>query len=185
MDDYPEHLAPEFDEWGGVATPFEEWRMRVRASFPTVPEDAARYWLHENWKHSPFSYLRSADYSFEPQDWQANLIHEIRSRWCNYDPTNQDCRKHGEHVLKNIPYRTATYMRQYGFPPARLIVLDNRDGHLVAGEGGIPSYEDAPAEYILIEGHRRFNMALAHQAQGLLKHLPIWLMKRTWDAKSD
>jgi hypothetical protein len=35
-----------------------------------------------------------------------------------------------------------------------------------------------PADYILIEGHRRFNMALALSASGKLKALPVWLMQR-------
>jgi hypothetical protein len=30
MDNYPAHLAPEFDNGGGVSTPFGEWWSRVK-----------------------------------------------------------------------------------------------------------------------------------------------------------
>ena len=41
MDDYPEHLAPEFEESGAVKTPFKQWWARVQPSFPDVPENVA------------------------------------------------------------------------------------------------------------------------------------------------
>ena len=54
---YPEHLAPEFEEGGGVATPFYLWWERVKAEFPAVPEDGAKYWLCEHWSHSYYDWL--------------------------------------------------------------------------------------------------------------------------------
>ena len=178
MDDYPEHLAPEFDEGGAPATPFEDWWARVQDCFPTVPEDVARYWLYEHWRHSPFSFLRSRDYAFEAQDWAPDRVREIKSRWCDYDERHEGCRAQGEYILKLSGYRTRTHMLAHGVPPARLIVLDNWDSHLVEGRGRVPEYENLPTGYVLIEGHRRFNMCLALHARDQLKLLPIWLMKR-------
>jgi hypothetical protein len=145
---------------------------------PKVPEDVARYWLHEHWSHSPFSWLRSADYKFEALQWPVERIDEIHSRWCDYAVGNELCLKQGEWILTLSGYRTAKYMNEHGRPPARLIVMDNRDGHLIAGVGEIPSYENVPAGYFLIEGHRRFNMSLTLAIQSRLIELPIWLMKR-------
>ena len=50
---------------------------------------------------------------------------------------------------------------------------------LKAGEGSVPRYEDLPAAYILVEGHRRFNMALYLQSVGKLNATAaLWLMER-------
>jgi hypothetical protein len=65
MDNYPEHLKPRFDAGGGVEEPFEEWWPKGQEHFPNVPENVARYWLHEHWSHSPYSFLRSKDYTFD------------------------------------------------------------------------------------------------------------------------
>lgn len=177
LDNYPQHLAPEFEEGGAPSTPFAEWWARVAASFPTVPGDVARYWLYEHWRHSPFSFLSSRNYDFHEVDWPVEEVCQIRSRWCDYEADGAVCRAHGESILHLQGYKTAAFMRDAGKPPARLVVLDNQDGHLVAGKGEVPSYEDMPAGYILIEGHRRFNMALALAAKGQLKALPIWMMR--------
>lgn len=181
MDDYPEELAPEFDDGGAPSTPFDEWWARVQGSFPSVPEDVAKYWLYEHWRHSPFSFLPSKEYQFEAQDWPPERVTQIRSRWCDYEPTNARCRAQGEYILGISGYRTRQYMLEHGVPPARLVILDNSDAHLVAGRGKVPAYEDVPATYVLIEGHRRFNMSLALHARGDLKCLPIWLMRRIKD----
>jgi hypothetical protein len=91
MDDYPAHLAPDFNEAGGVVTPFEEWWSRVHSEFPNVPEEVARYWLHEHWRHSPYSWLRSRDYRFDLEQWESTKLWEVRSEWCRFDPTNAGC----------------------------------------------------------------------------------------------
>jgi hypothetical protein len=69
MDNYPESLKPRFDAGGGVEEPYEEWWPKVHAHFPNVPENVARYWLHEHWSHSPYSFLRSKDYRFDLLSW--------------------------------------------------------------------------------------------------------------------
>ena len=181
MDNYPEHLAPDFEEGDGVATPFEEWWPRVQHAFPTVPEEVARHWLHEHWSHSPYSWLRSADYSFELVDWPADELALIRSRWCDFCENNADCLAHGKHLMQKPAgwrYRTAVYMDEHSDFPTPIIVLDNRDAHLQEAGSNKPTSEDLPAAYVLIEGHRRFNMALYLHSIGRFNPTPmVWLMR--------
>jgi hypothetical protein len=181
MDNYPKHLAPEFDEGGAVKTSFEEWWARVKTYFPHVPENVARHWLHEHWSHSPYEYLPSRDYKFELVQWPSVKLPEIRSTWCNFEEDNNECQEHGryliEDVLKEYRYKTALYMLEHGDFPAPIIVLDNRDGHLLQ--------RDLPPAYILIEGHRRFNMSLYLHSIGRLRpSVDVWLMKRDQTLRS-
>jgi hypothetical protein len=181
VDNYPEHLAPEFEESGGVKTPFEEWWARVQPSFADVPEEVARHWLHEHWSHSPYGWLPSLAYEFELVEWAAGKLSTIRSRWCDFKPENVECSQHGQYLLtecRRLGYRTAKYMDEHGDFPSPIIVLDNRDGHL-SGLQSVPTWErNIPASFVLIEGHRRFNMALFLAAQGRLVEQPrVWLMK--------
>lgn len=176
MDNYPEALAPEFEEGGGVATPFDEWWCRVHHSFPSVPEEVARYWLHEHWRHSPFSWLQSRNYEFRRVQWPVKELHLIRSRLSKYIAGSPDCLAHGRHLL-NTDYRTARYMNEHKRPPAALVVLDNRDDHLRTQGGAIPAWEiSIPASYVLVEGHRRFALALGLQERAELHELPVWVM---------
>lgn len=182
VDDYPSHLEPDFEEGGAVATPFPEWWSRVHSNFPTVPEEVARYWLHEHCGHSPFSHLRSKEYQFEEAIWQSSELQRISSGWCNFDKVNVVCKKHGEHLasLSGPPhlYPTAVYMKKHGRFPTPIVVLDNRDGHLKTNSelGGLLPL---PSCFVLIEGHRRFNLALhLHEIGELKPHLKVWLMTR-------
>ncbi len=183
MDDYPSELAPELDEGGGVATPFETWWASVRYAFPHVPEVVARQWLHEHWGHSPFSWLRSADYRFRSISWRGVDLCSVRSGWCNFDPKGDECRQHGKHLLTGMPptfkYDTAIYMAEHRDFPVPIVVLDNRDGHLRAGVPPTPSFCEIPIAYVLIEGHRRFNMALYLISTGkFVYEASVWLMER-------
>jgi hypothetical protein len=183
MDHYPEHLAPEFEESGAVKTPFDEWWARVLPDFPNVPEDVARHWMHEHWSHSPYSWLPSKSYAFSLRDWPTSELKQIRSRWCDWDADNVDCLKHGEHLIEGIKsvyrYRTAVYLEENRDFPAPIIVLDNRDGHLKQGQAPVPAWEQLPAAYLLIEGHRRLNMALYLASVGRLgETVRVWLMER-------
>lgn len=182
MDNYPENLAPEFNEGGGVVTPFREWWERVRNSFPTVPENVAQYWLHEHWGGSPFGWLPSRAYSFKLTEWPADRLGDIRSRRYNYEPSNEGCLANGDYLINHCAqrgYRTAKYMAEHRNFPVPIIVLDNRDGHLRAGHDGVPHHEDMPASFVLIEGHCRFNMALYLHSEGRFTATPnVWLMKR-------
>jgi hypothetical protein len=89
MDNFPEHLKPRFEPGGAVEEPFEEWWPKVREHFPNVPEDAARYWLHEHWNHSPYRYLISKAYEFTRAEWPAERLFEVRSTWDDYSEGNR------------------------------------------------------------------------------------------------
>lgn len=176
MDSYPAALAPDFHDSGAVSTPFDEWWPKVKEHFPFVPEDVARHWLHEHWSHSPFAWLPSARLRFELVDWPMDSLSTIRSRWCDYKEGSEDCARHG-HYLLNLNYRTAAFMKEHGCPPVPPIILDNREGVFRLGDGLVPQREgDLPAGYILVEGHRRFNLALALQEEKRLARFPAWLM---------
>lgn len=180
MDNYPVNLSPEFDERGAIATPFSEWWARVNKDFATVPEDVARYWLYEHWGHSRYQYLTSRDYKFDQFDWPSKDLWTIRSGWFDFDEGNLKCAKHGEGLeslaANKYGYKTAIYMLEHGTFPAPIVVLDNNNDHLCE------TYNDArvdniPKGYILVEGHRRFNLALHLQKSGRLRAtVPIWMM---------
>jgi hypothetical protein len=181
MDDYPDSLAPEFEAAGAVKTPFEEWWPRAKHHFQNVPENVARYWLHEHWSHSPYSFLRSADYEFSLTKWPAQKLFEVLSTWNNFNPDNCDCLKKGEEMVEHWefdrPYPTFAYMLEHEDFPAPLIILDNRDYHV--NSKTVRYRSDAlPKGYVLIEGHRRFNIGLYLQRIGRLKpEVDVWLMK--------
>lgn len=176
MDNYPEHLAPDFDEAGAVSTPFDEWWARVQPHFPNVPENAARYWLHEHWGHSPYRWLPSREYRFRLVEWAAADLPEIKSRHCRWK--NEGCLKHGGYLMTLEKYLTQIFMLEHGDFPQPIVILDNRDGHLEQGRGGVPPNEDIPREYVLIEGHRRFNISLYLNHTGQIKpSVKVWLME--------
>ena len=81
MDDYPEELAPEFEDSGAVKTPFDIWWPQVNHHFENVPENVAKQWLHRHWRHSPYSWLRSKNYKFNLTNWESKKLGEIWSRW--------------------------------------------------------------------------------------------------------
>jgi hypothetical protein len=181
MDDYPIHLAPKFEN-GAVEEPFHVWWSRVRAEFPTVPENVAQYWLHEHWNHSPYRYLASRDYFFRLEKWVAAELWDIRSGMCKFDPKNVYCAEHGAGLATLIKgpfvYATAIYMRTHGDFPAPIVVLDNRDGHLCADRVSEP-WKALPLGFVLMEGHRRFNLGLHLQkVGGLQPFVSVWLMSR-------
>ena len=183
MDNYPKHLAPEFEDGGAVATPFEEWWLKAKDHFSRVPEEVARTWLHEHWSHSPFSWIPSKDYQFELIDWKPDELRQIRSGWCNFSLDNEGCLAHGLHLIRQFPigwrYKTADFMREHGCFPVPIIVLDNRDGHLVSGQPPVPAYTGIPAAFVLVEGHRRFNMGLYLASIGQMRSpCKVWLLTR-------
>ena len=168
MDNYPPHLAPDFNESGAVVTPFPAWWARVRDEFPNVPEEVAQYWAHEHWSHSPYRWLPSKEYIFERCDWNAANLFSVRSRWCDWATNNAGCIAHGEYLIETLAhsgYKTSRYM------------LDNRDNHFSQNPNNIRD-KDAPAEFLLIEGHRRFNMALYLLTTTRFKPTTtVWMMR--------
>jgi hypothetical protein len=179
MDNYPENLKPRFDAGGAVEEPFREWWPKVKANFPSVPENVAQYWLHEHWSHSPYSFLPSKDYRFDLVSWPSQKLFEARSTWNRFVEDNAECVEHGHDLVEEWhmpePYRTVAYMLEHHDFPAPLIILDNRDGHVVPEF----EYQAIPSAYVLMEGHRRFNIALYLQTAGRLNpHVNVWLMTK-------
>jgi hypothetical protein len=177
MDRYPEHLEPRFEPSGAVEEPFEEWWSKVQAAFPNVPENVARHWLHEHWSHSPYSYLRSANYRFEEVEWTD--LRPILTSWSDFMPNNAGAIAKGKELCTDRSfgslYRTAQYMLDNRRFPEPIIVLDNRDGHHNAD---YPEEFALPSGYILIEGHSRFNIGLYLHVEGLMHSGKLWLMQR-------
>ena len=185
MDDYPEHLEPRFEESGAVEEPLEEWWPKAKIHFRNVPDDVARYWLHEHWIHSPYAFLKSADHKFTLVRWPSRKLFEVRSTWANFAPDNDACLSKGREIVDewpfNEPYPTADYMLSHRDFPTPIIVLDNRDAHInretVEFERNL-----IPEALVLIEGHRRFNIALYLQATGRLNpEVDVWLMEKDSD----
>jgi hypothetical protein len=176
MDNYPKHLAPEFEESGAVKTPFDEWWGRVKQSFPNVPENVAREWLHRHWKHSPYSYLVSKNYTFALQMWPK--LQNIRTLWSDFKAKNDGALRKGKELVKLdpgwMPY-VSRYMLEHFRFPAPIIVIDNRDGHHNAD---YPNENKLPSSYILVEGHTRFNVGIYMQSVGKLEQADVWLMTK-------
>lgn len=179
LDDYPEELAPEFDEGGAVKTPFEQWWSRVAYAFPNVPEEVAREWLHRHWRHSPFSFLRSADHTFRKVKLHGTDLVDIRWNFNNFAPDNGAAAlEHGQWLIedhyKKWPSWLSAYMlseRQFPTPP---IIIDNTDRHVLDSLG--PDFY--PGAMLLVEGHRRFAMGSYLATSGrMIEPMDFWLME--------
>lgn len=108
MDNYPEHLKPRFEPSGAVEETFEEWWPKVQPHFPNVPENVARYWLHEHWRHSDYAFLRSSDYQFELASWPSEKLFEVRSRWNSFGADNKECVEHGHYLVEDWEFPEPT-----------------------------------------------------------------------------
>jgi hypothetical protein len=110
MDNYPPNLAPEFEESGAVATPFEEWWSRAKSHFEHVPEEVGRDWLHRHCSHSPFGWLPSADYRFRLVEWPYDQLHSIRTGWTDFVEDAAPAIEHGRFLAvdhrKRLPTRS-------------------------------------------------------------------------------
>jgi hypothetical protein len=168
MDDYPEHLAPEFEESGAVKTPFGEWWSRVKDEFPNVPEIVAKDWLHRHWRHSPFSWIPSRSYEFSIENYPAEELTNVLNRIFDFEPDGHRALEQGKYICGDHPERPwrlapiwlVQYMRTHGNFPSPIIILDNSDNHLV-NTPEIPSYvHDHPQGLILAEGHTRHEIGL-------------------------
>ena len=183
MDNYPSHLKPKADTSGREKEPFEEWWKRAQPHFKNVPENVAQYWLYEHWGQSGYEYLKSADYAFELVPWPADRLTEILTTWNRFDADHKNCVTHGRDLVDdwefNEPYRTSAYMLEHGDFPAPIVVLDNRDEHINPNTVEF-FYQALPAASVLMEGHRRFNIALyLHTTKRLKPEVQLWLMTKT------
>lgn len=73
-------------------------------------------------------------------------------------------------------YPLASYMLEHATFPVPPVILDNQDDHLSLNPA---AHMPLPAAILLVEGHRRFNIAnyLAHEGR-LRQSVPVWLMER-------
>lgn len=181
MDDYPAELAPEFDEGGGVTTPFPEWWARVSVAFPEVPEDVAEQWLHRHWNLSPYGWMRSEDYTFQSVSWASVQLSDIASGVNDWDFANT--LERGKYLVERCPNLwLVRYMREHHNIPRPLILLDNRRGVLAGEEQASVHQQRSPLTHILIEGHKRFELAafLYSRAQ-LDDSIEAWVMEHVQD----
>ena len=80
-------------------------------------------------------------------------------------------------MVNGIDFELKTYMVEHHDYPEPIIVLDNRDDHLDAEAD--PAHPHFPIRYLLIEGHRRFNISLYLESTNrFTSTTKIWLMKR-------
>lgn len=180
MDNYPEYLRPKGE--GREQEPFAEWWKRAQPHFKAIPENVAQYWIYEHWGRWEYQYLDLSNYSFDLVRWPAERLAEILTIWNRYDTDHTKCLSHGRDLVDdwefNEPYPTSAYMLEHGDFPAPIIVLDNRDSH-INPETVEFDYQSLPEGYVLMEGHRRFNIALhLHSARRLKPEVHLWLMTK-------
>lgn len=165
-----------------MTTPFEEWWARVRDSFPTVAEEVAREWLHRHWRHSPWEWLASRDYSFERVFWGADSPMTLRYRLNDLNADHELILQRGDYLVnehRNLWGGTwlTNYMLEHSDFPIPPLVLDNRDGHLVDHQ-----YEDLDyyaKALLVVEGHTRFELGRYLLSVGKIKpELEFYLMTR-------
>ena len=180
MDNYPEELTPELGV-DDAKTPFEEWWPTVRASFPNVPENVAEQWLHRHWGYSPYRWLPSRSYTFRLVEWECSRLAEIQSGTSDWDFAKAV--EHGNYILRRVPdLWLARYMVEHEDVPEPIIVLDNRDGSLNATHG---APWQCPSGFLLIEGHKRFELAAYMFSVGRLKpSIRVWLMEKTGEPQN-
>src|SRR5262245_37157167 len=163
MDGYPQDLEPR-----GIGTAakegFSAWWVRARDSFPTVPRNVARQWLHRHWGQSRFPWLPSHGTQFTLEFWQPAQVAALKS-WHEGTPPYVDW---GDDLLADAAkpklYRTdlASIMNRHHRWPAPPIVW-----HRAAPLANEP-VSDLPIGFVLVEGNRRVAMAKALERRGLL-----------------
>jgi len=179
MDNYPKHLSPDFDESGAITSNFVRWWALNQQHFKHVPEEVARHWLFEHWDHSPYQWLKSANYDFHKTNWPSKNLQQIRSTWDDFANDNHGCLHHGKYLAGLDFYQTAKFMIENQQVPAGIIVIDNRDSHLKKDYPDSYLAQDLPSTFVLIEGHRRFNLALYLESiHSMEDHIKTWLMVR-------
>lgn len=186
MDNYPEHLAPEFNEGGGIITPFETWWENAKSFYKNVPEEVAREWIHRHWKYSPFSWLPSKEYFFELISFPSKQLFEIQNLAYRKTERAASVIKKGEHLYhydkissfhrENPPFLWK-YMRTKQKFPSPIIILDNFDDHLSRAPYVVG--EDYPTKFILVEGHTRHEIGTYMASIGEMKDfVDVYIMRK-------
>jgi hypothetical protein len=187
MDDYPNCLAPKFEESGAVATPFSTWWKRTNSAFPNVPEKVAEQWLHRHWGQSEFGWLPSSSYEFSEKKYPLSILAEIRTTWSDFKNDNRPALDQGKFICGAHPTRQwphgdiwlVKYMRDNRTFPVPIIVLDNHDGHLKRVKGAPNWAKVLPSALILIEGHTRLNVGLyLSSIDELNEPIELFIMKK-------
>jgi hypothetical protein len=180
MDNYPEHLGIELD-MGSISIPFMEWWSQTKTHFANVPENVAEQWLHRHWNGSPFGYLRSANYDFELCDFASSRLAGVLSFQSFFAPNVADRIEAGGKWLENAEswhWGMPRAMIDYRDFPTPIIILDNADDHLAREEAKARA-EKIPAGLILIEGHKRLDIASYLISENRFRPIvKIWMMKR-------
>ncbi len=186
MDNYPNELAPEFDECGAVKTPFHEWWPNVKHAFQNVPETVAENWLHRHWGQSPFSWIPSQSYAFSMEEFPSNNLPDVLNRMHDYEEGSQKALDQGKFICGDHPVRPwrheplwlVQYMRDHHSFPSPIIVLDNSDNHLATTAEISEVANGCPIGLILIEGHRRHQIGLyLHSISQLQDQVSICRLK--------
>lgn len=182
MDDYPKHLTPPKDFRGNVdQDKFHEWWSWAKKHFPTVPENAAHYWIYENWGVSPYHYLSSRRYRFELVEWPSETLFELKSESGDFDPTLRENIAHGRRMCSKGEFgdylpKLSRYVLEHRDFPHPIVILDNRDDHLRAEYLGASR---VPAGNVLIEGHNRLDIGLFLLLEGKFgPTFKAWLMTK-------
>lgn len=177
LNNYPEHLSPEFNEDGSINTPFEVWWPRVKSFFFNVPEEIAKEWLYRHWRYSPFSWIPSQLYNFSIEAYPTSSLVKIRNRVYDFDENNVETTEHGKYLCGDHPDRKwrieplwlVDYIKENGIFPSPIVILDNRDNHL-SSIADLPNFvEDHPQALILAEGHKRHEIGLYLHSIGKMK----------------
>ncbi|GHA88680.1 hypothetical protein GCM10009069_09600 [Algimonas arctica] len=172
LDNYPEELAPSFDSSGAVSTPFRDWWSAKQISFPNVPEEVAREWLHRHWGLSTFHWVPSEKYNFFREKIDSTELRKIRTSWSRFREDNTPALDQGKFICGDHPSRKwpfdkiwlEKFMRAEASFPSPIICLDNRNGHLARLQD-VPAIDKSlPNEMILVEGHTRLNIGLYLQS---------------------
>lgn len=173
VDNYPDELAP-YSDGGGWPEPFSRWWERVHGHYPSVPKNLARQWLWRHWGNSSWRWLPSEGARFSLVLWGPRDVRAVQM-W--REPEDQAV-SYGRDLLtrtRNLPrgqrYAPTAIMDRTGKWPAPPLVIDH--------QGTLPCnpWDDLPRGLVVVEGHRRFEVAKALAKEGRLKdELPVWVL---------
>lgn len=149
-----------------------------------VPENVAEQWLHRHWEKSPYGYIPSRLYRFDLEEWPSERLCEIRTNQTDFAADNASERDFGRWLIEEerspLSCRPwlADFMREKHCFPVPIIVLDNHDMHFRLLPMVNRSHDDLPAAHILIEGHRRFAIALyLRSINAFANSMRLWIMR--------
>jgi len=171
VDDYPQHLKPRGNDTIAKEGFSARW-AQAQGSFPTVPRNVARQWLHRHWDRSRFGWLPSHGAQFTLECWQPADVAALQI-WREGEPYAD----WGDDLLAMAakpPYRPrlASIMNRRCRWPAPPIVW-----HRAAPIANEP-VSDLPMGFVLVEGNRRIAVAKALERRGLLSaQLPVWVLR--------